>query len=76
MFVAEVETTSRQLQPVLRARTLGELFRKCQHTYGVCVGRLVDYDVLNPVWRFARCSGKFHNCGTTITDVKVYWEGK
>lgn len=77
MFVAEIETTgTQQLQPVLRARTLGRLFHKCQRFYGICIGRLVDYDIPNPVWRFARCSGKFSSCQTVITDVTVYWEGK
>lgn len=63
-----------QGQDVARARTLDRLFHKCQRLFGCCIGRLVDYDQLNPQWRFARCMGKFADCKTQITDVLVYWE--
>lgn len=59
---------------VARAKTLDALFHKCQKACGCCIGRLVDFDAENPVWRFARCAGKFASCSTQITDVTVYTE--
>lgn len=75
-YVACIANGTRPDDIVLSAKTIGDLFHKCQQEFGCCIGRLVSYDAENPIWRFARCDGKFESCKTTIVDVKVYWEEK